>query len=78
LWIEVETAQAAPQFFKRQRRILPAGIIELAIAARLFTKIVGKREAIPKTEKPKIARNSDCNRYHLFDMFHRLVQTNVR
>jgi hypothetical protein len=61
-----------------KRRIYPAGIMELVIAGRLFTKIVGKREAISKAEKPKIARNSDCNRYHLFDMFDRLVQTNVR
>ena len=44
-----------------------------------FTKIVSKCEPISKTEKSKMARNSDCSRYHLFDMFRssRFLQTNV-
>jgi hypothetical protein len=58
----------AGETFKRRTNAPPS-----TTPVRSFTKIVGKHEATSKTEKPKMARNSDCSRYHLFDIVRLLV-----
>jgi hypothetical protein len=46
-----------------------------------FIKIVSKCQPLAKTEKQKMARNSGCGGYHLFDILvclsFRLLLTNV-
>jgi hypothetical protein len=58
---------------RSRSRSVDAGAPPNTTPIRRSLKIVGKREPISKTEKPEMARNSDCSRYHLFDMFPALV-----
>jgi hypothetical protein len=62
-----------PVIIRNRSRSVDAGAPPNTTPFRSFPKIVGKHEPTSKAEKPKMARNSDCSRYHLFDMFRALV-----